>query len=346
MEHGVVDVFQDIVGKTIAVDVYDKRGVLLFKEGTIIDGHVYNKLMRMGVYYVSVYFSKSSVVKETSSLENFRENYKQDVSAYKGILTSLAAGKDLEYLQVDQLSHSILSKVNSNYLVAECLNQMRSKDEYTYNHSVNVSLYSMLIAKWLKLSQKQIRDVIQAGVLHDIGKAQVPDSILNKKGPLLPAEFEEMKKHSTIGYNLAKRIKGLNYDIAKAVLMHHEREDGHGYPLKVKGTRISLYAKILAVADVYDALTSERCYKHRITPFDTFIELESIGYGHFDPKTLLTFLSNISSYYIGSKVKMNTGDIGQVAYISPHAISKPVVKIGDLLIDLFKNKEYAIVEML
>jgi len=112
------------------------------------------------------------------------------------------------------------------------------------------------------------------------------------------------------------------------------------------GEYLSLYTKIIMLADVYDALTSERVYKKRITPFDTFVELEKMGYDNFDPQVLLVFLSNIASYYTGAKVKLNTGEVGEIACILPQNITKPLIVVNGKCIDLSREPEYAIVEML
>jgi HD-GYP domain-containing protein (c-di-GMP phosphodiesterase class II) len=128
--------------------------------------------------------------------------------------------------------------------------------------------------------------------------------------------------------------------------MHHEREDGTGYPFGIGGDEITLYAKIIALADVYDALTSERVYKKRITPFETFSIIEKTGLRHFDIKIMMTFLHNIASYYIGSEVIMDNGKHGTVVYVTPHNISLPIIKVDDKYIDMSKEKNIKIIELI
>lgn len=155
-----------------------------------------------------------------------------------------------------------------------------------------------------------------------------------------------MKRHTNLGYDITLSIPQLSDEIRLGVLMHHEREDGSGYPLGMKGQKIAFYAKIISVADVYDALTSERVYKKRITPFDTFRELERIGYGFFDTKVMFTFFSNIAEYYIGSKVRMSNGRVGKVVFITPRQASTPIVEVDGIYIDLSHNSECKIEKML
>lgn len=262
------------------------------------------------------------------------------------ILGDLAAGRKLAYEKIEYISNSIYSKINSISNIVKCMNEIKNVDEYTYTHSINVSVYALLIAKWLGLSEAETRNVVTTSILHDIGKSRISGDILNKKGPLLSEEFEQIKSHVNIGYYLSEHIPQITDDIREGILMHHEREDGKGYPFGIKGDNINRYAKIISVADVYDALTSERIYKKRITPFDTFRELVKIGFGHFDTKVLMTFLSNIASYYIGSTVKMSNGETGKVIFVAPQSISTPIVSINGKYIDLSQNRQLKIVEML
>ena len=342
-----VDIGKCEPGQVIGKNIFDDRGVLLISKNIVLNDYVIKKLSQLGITKVPI-VNDDLVIDARSRLtpaEQIKISYKKDIEEYKAIINALASGEKLDYERVDALTRSIYRKIYHNYLLLECLNSLREKDKYTFTHSVNVALYSMLIAKWLELSEKKITEVIQAGILHDVGKCKISPEILNKEGPLLPEEFEEVKNHPIYSYQMLKDIPHINKKTRVAVLMHHEREDGQGYPLAVTGDKLSLYTKIVAVADVYDALTSERVYKKRITPFDTFREFEKIGYGQFDVRVMLTFLTNIANFYIGSKVKMNTGEIGEIVFVPPYNISKPVVALGNKYIDLSKDTSYKIKEM-
>ncbi len=145
---------------------------------------------------------------------------------------------------------------------------------------------------------------------------------------------------------MVKDLTWLDTDVKEAVLAHHEREDGSGYPYGLNAKDIHIYAKIVAIADVYDAMTSSTNYRHRSTPFDTFRELERIGIGNFDFKIMHTFLTNLAQHYVGSKVKLNTGEIGEIVFISPQSISTPIVKSGVRYYDLYHDKGHKIEEIL
>jgi putative nucleotidyltransferase with HDIG domain len=218
-------------------------------------------------------------------------------------------------------------------------------DGYTYTHSINTAFYAMLIAKWLKLPGKNIREVIEAGLLHDIGKAKVPERILNKPGPLTKDEYDEMKKHPVYGYSILDDEKSVSISVKKAVLSHHERLDGSGYPNGVSNDSLSLYTKILGIADVFDAITSDRIYKKRSTPFDAFSVFTSIGIRGFDMTIVNTFLNNIVSYYVGANVLLNNGYKGRIVYIPPYDIVNPVVDIKSNFIDLSKRSWLKIIDI-
>jgi putative nucleotidyltransferase with HDIG domain len=223
---------------------------------------------------------------------------------------------------------------------------MREADEYTYTHSVNVSLLSMLIGKWLKLDYYSIKSLVSAGLLHDIGKGKISPDILNKPGALTDDEFEEIKKHPAYGYQIAEKIPEVSDDILKAILMHHEREDGSGYPLGLKSEQIHDFAKIVAVADVYDAMTSNRAYRTMICPFDVIESIEKDNFGTLDHRVVSVFLKNIASYYMGDFVKLSNGDIGEIVYINPFNISKPIIRAANSYIDLSNEKKLKILELI
>jgi putative nucleotidyltransferase with HDIG domain len=172
-----------------------------------------------------------------------------------------------------------------------------------------------------------------AAVFHDIGKTKIPIEILNKKARLSDEEFEIIRKHALYGYEMIKSTGCIPNDVCKAVLLHHEHEDKSGYPFGFGGGQLGLYEKILAVADVYDAMTSDRVYKKRATPFEVFEMFKTVGIGIFDIDVLNVFLKNISTYYTGMKVLLSNGETGEIAYVPPHDITNPIVVVNANYID-------------
>ena len=203
----------------------------------------------------------------------------------------------------------------------------------------------MLIGQWMKYGDNMIESLLIAGLLHDIGKMKVDPAILNKPGKLTESEFEEMKKHPRYSYELLQDDKSISLDVKVGILMHHEKIDGSGYPYGVYSENINDIAKVLAVADVYDAMLSERPYKKKHSPFDVMQLMQEGVFGKLDTKILLTFLTHIASYYIGVYVQLSTGEIGEVVAINPACVYKPIVKVKDKYIDLFTEKSISIVEL-
>jgi putative nucleotidyltransferase with HDIG domain len=331
-------------GQVVAEDIVTSQGMLLLPKSTVLNTYILNRLQNHQVYQLYVYTTDDKKEYEIT-IKELMAAYDESLNSTKTILHHLVDGKKIDYQEIEQTSDKIFAKSKSPFEILKCIDELKKVDEYTYTHSFNVAIYGMLIAKWLQLPPEQVQHVITAGMLHDLGKARIPKNILNKKGKLLPEEFDCMKKHTIMGYDMSKNILGLRHDVRQVILMHHEREDGNGYPFGIRGNKIHLYTKIISIADVYDAMTSDRVYKRKTTPFNTFREFQRIGIGHFDTKIMITFLSNIANYYIGSKVVMNTGQIGEVVYLPPHNTSMPVVRIDDSYIDLEIDKSYRIVKM-
>jgi len=339
------------IGDILAQDIYREgdRNTLI-PENTEINEVIVNRLLSYEIDKVSVYrtdnTNTSFVPNNGNKLDSFKKEYSRAMNAAKELLTDVMTGKPIEREKTETIVESLFTHAEENYSLVSCLINIKDKDNYLYTHSVNVSVYALIMAKWLHMSNDQIKDVVRAGLLHDFGKSKIPPAILNKNDPLTPLEYEIIRQHPAIGYNMIKDLAWLSSDVKEAVLAHHEREDGNGYPYGIKAKDLRTFTKIVAIADVYDAMTSSTNYRHRSTPFDTFKEFERIGIGNFDIKIMQTFLANLAQHYVGSKVKLNTGETGEIVFISPHSISNPIVKVGVKYYDLYNDKGHKIEEVL
>lgn len=342
-----VKLFECKTGEIIADDIFSDKGILIIPKNAPINNYVIYKLINLGIHDVTIYNQEDIDNKgHPLTITQLKSKYENYVTTIKDVLNELASGKELDFEKAKSLSNSIYLNITSNFNLIQCINNLKNTDEYTFTHSINVSIYAMLLSRWLDLNEKDVENAVLSGILHDIGKAKIPKNILNKKGPLSTKEFDIIKTHTLLGYNIIKNILDLNHEVKKAILLHHEKDNGKGYPLGLVGSKLNIYTKIISVADVYDALTSNRCYKKKITPFDCFRQFQIMGIGHFDIKVMLTFLYNIANYYIGSKVVMSNGEIGEVVFIVPNDISKPIVRIEDRFIDLCTDNTLKIVDML
>ena len=344
MKKVFVSIYDCKPGMKIAEDIYNELGVLIATENMILDWHTINRIENLGIIRVKVFESNDDMI-VVSGTELFRAQYDDNVETIKDILHDISTGKNVRSDRVNLATDSIIFRINENRDIVNCINDMRDSEEYLYTHSINVSLLCMLIGKWLKYDYRRIKSLVTSAFLHDIGKVKIAPEILNKPGRLTSGEFEEVKKHSSHGFKIAETMPDLNDDILKGILMHHEREDGSGYPLGLKGEQIHPFGKIIAVADIYDAMTSSKSYRSKICPFDVAESIEKDYFGILDHRVVSVFLHNIASYYIGDFVKLSNGDIGEIIYINPSNISRPIIKASNQFIDLSIKKDIRIDEL-
>lgn len=225
------------------------------------------------------------------------------------------------------LVQDITDSVMRNGSALISLARLKTADNYTYMHSVAVCALMVATARQLKLSAAQISDAGFAGLVHDIGKALVSMDVLNKPGRLTDDEFEQVKSHPLKGWQLLKDSGVTNAVALDVCLHHHERMDGAGYPAKLAGDQISLMARMGAVCDVYDAITSNRPYKAGWDPSESLSRMAKWTGGHFDPRVFQAFVRSLGIYPVGSLVKLNNEKLAVVIEQSPRSLLKPIVKV-------------------
>lgn len=235
---------------------------------------------------------------------------------------------------------SLVSPKQTTLDVFDMLHNMRQVNDSTYAHSLNVAIISRIIGKWLHFSNEELDTLTLAGLLHDIGKTKIPDEVLNKDGELTDEEFQMIRNHPKYGYDILKS-QPLNSHIKKAALMHHERCDGSGYPMGLTMEEIDDYALIIAIADVYDAMTAARSYRAPLCPFEVIAEFEKDGLQKYKPKYILTFLENIANAYQNNRVMLSDGTSARIVLLNHRRLSKPLVQLDDgACIDLEKSPLY------
>lgn len=245
------------------------------------------------------------------------------------------------------LTHTVnlLSDDLTSIGVFDMLHNMRQFDDVTYHHSMSVGIICNIFGKWLGFSKEDIEVLTVAGLLHDVGKVMIPDSIIKKPDRLTITEYEIIKTHPFQGYNLL-RNEDIDERIKKAALMHHERCDGSGYPSRLTANEIDKFAKIVAIADVYDAMTSARLYRGPLCPFEVVHIFETEGLRKYEPQYLLPFLERIVTTYMNNDVLLNNGDTGSVVMINKLALSKPIIKTSHGFIDLSTEPELYIAKII
>lgn len=242
------------------------------------------------------------------------------------MFTEARMGQSIAITDVEPLVDEISQSVMRNSSAMLSITRIKNADDYTYMHSVAVCALMIALGKQLNY-QGDIHSLGMAGLLHDIGKMNIPEEVLNKPGKLTDEEFELVKAHPFKGWEVLKQTEGVD-DIALDVcLHHHERVDGNGYPDKISGDDLSLVARMGAVCDVYDAITSERCYKKGWDPADALKKMTSWKDGHFDDNVFNAFVKTVGIYPTGTLVKLKSGRLGIVTEQSEKSLLKPKIKI-------------------
>ncbi|NLL71319.1 MAG: HD-GYP domain-containing protein [Epulopiscium sp.] len=344
-----------VPGMKVAQDILTDTGLILISQNTILKENHIDRLKLYRTPFISIYDSvsvqyerrewiDSTPIKSVQNIElfkKFRSVYENKQKEVENKLFDISEGEKTNGDELFSISQDIYSLIHSKSELFSFLHHMRSNNDFTYNHSVNVSLICNLFGQWLGLEEESLKNLTIAGLLHDIGKMKVDPQILNKPSKLTSEEFEEIKKHSIYGFEILQK-QAMPDEVKIAVLQHHERFDGSGYPAGASNEEIHIFAKIIAIADVYDAMTSKRPYRDKFSPFKVIQTLEKEGYGKLDTKFLMLFLQNIAYYYLGSWVQLSTGEQGEIVFIHPNHLSTPIVRVDQVLRDLKNEKEIEI----
>ena len=277
--------------------------------------------------------------------KEFKKNFSENVHALQDSMQGLIASDAvLDEASLLNQSETLVDPQATTIEIFDMIHNMRQYDDSTYAHCINVSLICRIMAKWLNFNAEDTNVLTLCGLLHDIGKLSIPDSIVKKPDKLTAEEYELIKTHTIRGYETLSK-QNIDKRIINSALMHHERCDGSGYPNGLHGNQIDEFAKIVAIADVYDAMTAARVYRGPQCPFKVITIFEEEGLQKYDPHYILTFLERIVSSYMNNSVKLSDGRIGEVIMINPGKLSKPMVRIGNDYIDLSKKPDLWIEEL-
>lgn len=346
-------------GMRIDQSVVDRAGRMLIGRGTILDDYMIQALLKLGI--MGVYIGEGEIETQVEKVEdikvapktiekinelkvadrakvNLSESVKKRVQ--EGIQYLYSNTESNDFTNATQsITEDLMKAVMENDAIAVDVDMLKVSDEYTFKHSVDVATIGMVIAKQYGLSNKEIRDIGVAGLLHDVGKSKIPNEILNKPGKLTDEEFAIMKQHSVFGYRILQDKPDITEQIRLGVLQHHEKINGRGYPMGVESAKLCLYARILAVADIYDALVTERPYKKAFSKRDAVEMLMSMT-NELDIKAMKSFMSSVILYPVDSVVTLSNGELAKVVENNPNWIMRPKVvglstgKVYDLAGDL------------
>jgi putative nucleotidyltransferase with HDIG domain len=336
-------------GMVTAEDVFSMDGQLVVPKGIALTENLIARLFSFDIFSVKIEdeiltsnvttesyneISYAEKLKASPDFIAFKEEFKETVDKLQFSLNALVEKNsdfDAQSLLSDTLG--LINRRESPTGIMDMILNMQDYDDCTYAHSLNVALICHIFAGWLRFSPAEKELATACGLFHDVGKLQIPPEIIKKPGKLTPAEYKIVQTHPLESYKLLSNYN-LPDEVKNAALMHHERCDGSGYPYGFTANKISRFAKLVAIADVYEAMTSCRTYREALCPFSVITHFENDGLQKYDPQFLLTFLENVVNTFLNQQVRLTNGLEGRIIYINPVALSKPTIQVGNRFVDL------------
>ncbi|MDP4085631.1 MAG: HD-GYP domain-containing protein [Bacillota bacterium] len=320
-------------GAYLGKAIYNDKGKILLNEGVKLQDDLLKRLTDMGIHYIYIKDKKTEDIeiqepistglrrKAIHSIEqNFLDLQSGNNSSYSVVVEQ--AAKDFS-----KIIREILFEIKNNKDLLVLLADVYTYDHYIFIHSLNVTMYTLAIGLKLNLTEKELEILGLGAILHDVGKMKVPEKILLKPDRLTKEEFEEVKKHAEVGYHILRKIPTVSLIVAHCAFQHHERLNGSGYPRGIKESEIHLFGKIIAVADVFDAVTSNRVYRQAMLPHEG-LEILYAGSGTlFDTKIIEAFRQAVAVYPTGITVILNDGRKGIVSGQNAGLSGRPIVRI-------------------
>ncbi|MBS4207180.1 HD domain-containing phosphohydrolase [Bacillus sp. FJAT-50079] len=279
--------------------------------------------------------------KEKVSDDSFYSSYTKAVEYYKREFHSWQAGINVNIANIRRILLPLMEIYKSEKNWLKRIHLYSTKEDYLFHHAIGVALISHFIAEELNYDKGQSLQVALAGCLADCGMAKVSSTILRKKSALNEAEWQEIRNHPVYSYQMVKSISILKPETKLAILQHHERLNGSGYPMGETGLRIHTQSKIIAIADIYHAMTTKKAYKETKSPFKTLQVMEEDLFGQLDIKIFKILSEAIASFSVGAQLELSDGRVGEVIYKKHDANTRPLIKIidSDDIIDLERNRQ-------
>ena len=331
-------------GMILASDIVSEDTVLVTR-GAIITDILIKKLKEkyilnnIEVFTSDNYITDSVNQDKAKAAEDIQKSFNMFSSNVENIFHNINNGNISDLTEVENFAKKIKEDMNSTRDVIKNIVFYGSGEDTIYRHSVNVAALSSILGSWLGLTVHEIDLLTYSAILHDFGKTKISNDVLNKLGNLTKNDFKEIKKHPVLAYTSLKKVPNLDSSVSLGVLMHHERLDGSGYPFGIKQDQIHIFAKIIAIADTFDAINSNRSYKKSRGPFEALEVIQKESLGKLDYEYCKVFLQHIINYYIGESVLLNSNNICKIIYIDINALENPLLIDGLEFIDLKQRKD-------
>lgn len=326
------------------VNIYDDliREISLFvKSDQNLSFNLDTKLTVNDYITIDKRINRNAIIKT----EPIDQLYKNEIQETKKTFENVKNGQSLNISSIEAFIDIALPDITGNNNILSRIRQLKEDDDYTYRHSLNVAILATNIGKWLGYSPEQLKELGTAALLFDIGKLTIPSEILNRPHKVTSKESKIIQQHTVTGYNMLKLLN-LSDSILLAVLQHHENMDGSGYPLGVSGDKIHEFARIIHICDMYDAMTTDRIYAKKKSPFEVadLIRIESGT--KLDPGIAYIFLNNIAEFYLGTKVILSNGQIGTIRHVNPLDPTSITIQVDQTFFDLNKSPHLKILDFI
>lgn len=357
-------------GMKVAEPVYTSRGQLIMEKGTVLDSTLIARLSFYGIYSTKIEDAEkkedqnaqvltpnpsrasnpsySQKIKSQPEFMAYQIEYSKEVNSIRSTFDAIIQnpGTPIDVNKVLDDCSTLISLTKTTVDLFDKLHNMRLDDDSVYAHCLNVALIARRMGKWLNFSPEDLDVLTLCGLFHDIGKTSIPDEILNKPGKYTDEEFTLIQQHPLFGYKFLKNLP-IDDRIKKAALMHHERCDGSGYPQKLTTDDIDDFAEIIAIADVYDAMTAARSYRSPLCPFQAIDVFEKDGLQKYRPKYILTFLNRIANTYQNNRVLLNNGQSANIVMINSKHLTKPMIQLDDgSVVDMLNLPNWEIIKII
>lgn len=345
--------FNKIEDGMIVARTIEQNGKVLIKKDITLTYKIIKKLRQLYfIEKIEVYDKKAEkkIVniksKQDEDLDKLEDKFKDMSINLQRTFRQIANYNKRSMNEIMEFSQKIQDELKPSNLVIKDIVLYGSGEDTIYRHGVNVAALSSYLGKWVGFEEEKINLLVYSAIFHDIGKTKIRRDILDKASTLTTSEFNTIKTHAQEGYKIIKEISFLDKSVSHGVLMHHERLDGSGYPLGLKGDTIHPFAKIIAIADVFDAINSNRVYKNKRLPFEALQIVKNESLGKLDYEYVSIFLEHIVNYYIGEEVLLNTNQKCKIIKMNLNNLDKPLVLKDGEFIELEKEKNIYIKEML
>lgn len=327
-------------GMVLSDDLYNENGkVLLIRAGERVSAKTLERLENLGTEDSCVMTCEEcyrEIMMSDQMPPEVRQRVAEDEFGYtslkkevKHLLGMIAHAADTDYQEAYEVTGEIMEKIREMEFpdFFRCINVPRTIDEDLQRHLLNIAFLNGMMGYWLELPEKEIQQLVLAGLLHDIGKTKIPEEILYAPRKLTVEEFKVIKMHPVYSYELLGNQ--IEEPVQEAVLHHHERMDGSGYPDGYRDGKVSKFSRITAICDVYDAMVSKRIYKDERLPLDVLERMRDSAFDGLDADYVHVFVRNMAKRFRESRVQMSDGADGVIAYIPPNDIDHPIVMTGD-----------------